>query len=845
MDPVPAPNQESRIPMIGISLPIDEVIPEAIAALRDRRGLILSAPPGTGKTTRFPSRLLDEPWLEQKILLVEPRRVAARAAARRIAMEHNTPLGGLVGYHVRLDKKVTKGTRLIALTPGLLLRQLLEDPFLEGVSCVLFDEAHERGLESDLTMAMVALAKNSVRPDLAIGVLSATLETDRFAKWLEAPIVVAKAPMFPVEIRHTSLQKERPWLDQVARHVRLLAAETSGDLLVFLPGVGEIQRLGRLLQDVQGVDILPLHGELDPDKQDLALSRGIRRRIVLATNVAESSVTVDGVKVVVDTGLARTLAHDPATGLDRLELGEISKASADQRAGRSGRQGPGICLRLWSVENHKSRFERTAPEILKLDLCGALLLLLKWNGCPIPEIPWVEIPPVSAMQRASETLAALGALQEKGLSPLGSRMAQVPLDPRLARMLLESASLGVAPEGAIASALLTERNPFGRLPREGIDFFQEVDTLRYWAGMEGAVDHGLLLEHRDGQYFDRIAGLFLKQAGISVAGLTPLGDWEEGLARAMVAGFPDRVAKLREGSRKRAVMVGGRGIRLEVDLPGKGELFLALELEDSQSESRARKFLPIKQEWLPQRLLAEKVQTGWNSDKTELLAKKQFLFQDLILKEHSVRPEDPAAMERLLAERAWEKRAEILPVTDSPAGQFLQRIALLSKICPEMDFPEMDEAVLKKCLGDMVQGCKNLDQVRDGDWLQLFQSQLDWSMRQALEEEAPAKVTLPNGQTANIVYQGGKAPVLGARIQDFFGWDKTPTIAKKRIKLLLHLLAPSGRVQQITDDLPGFWRGSYALVRKDMKGRYPKHPWPEDPWVADPVMRKGPRPRPT
>ena len=335
-------------------LPIDQVIPEAIAALRDQRGLVLSAPPGTGKTTRFPVRLLEEPWLTQRILLVEPRRVASRAAARRIAMERQSQLGGEVGYHVRLDRKVSRDTRLIALTPGILLRQLMDDPFLEGVSCVLFDEAHERGLDSDLALAMVALARNTVRPDLAVGILSATLETERFSKWLGAPVIQAKAPIYPVDLRYSVLQKDRPWLDQVARQVRYIVGETSGDVLVFLPGVGEIQRLGRMLGDLPGMDILELHGELDPEKQDLALAKGFRRRIVLATNVAESSVTVDGVSVVVDTGSARTLVHDPSTGLDRLELGEISRASADQRAGRAGRQGPGICLRLWSLENHKS-----------------------------------------------------------------------------------------------------------------------------------------------------------------------------------------------------------------------------------------------------------------------------------------------------------------------------------------------------------------------------------------------------------------------------------------------------------------------------------------------------------
>lgn len=822
-------------------LPIDLVIPEAIAALREKRGLVLSAPPGTGKTTRFPVRLLEEPWLSQRILLVEPRRVASRAAARRIAMERESALGGEVGYHVRLDRKVSRDTRLIALTPGILLRQLMEDPFLEGVSCVLFDEAHERGLESDLAMAMVALARNTVRPDLAVGILSATLETERFSNWLDAPVIQAKATIYPVDLRYSPLQKDRPWLDQVARNVRFIVGETSGDVLVFLPGVGEIQRLGRLLADLPSVDVLELHGELDPEKQDQALAKGSRRRIVLSTNVAESSVTVDGVSVVVDTGSARTLVHDPSNGLDRLELGEISRASADQRAGRAGRQGPGICLRLWSLENHRSRFERTAPEILKLDLSGALLSLLQWNGCPVSELPWLEPPPTASLARAHATLETLGAIKENQLTQLGSRMASIPMDPRLARMLLEAGRLGVAAEGAIAAALLTERNPFGRLPREGIDFFQEVDTLRLWAGMEGAADHGLDLSHRDGQYLDRIAGMFLKQAGISPNDSPENGNWEEGLARAMIAGFPDRVAKLRDGGRKRALMVGGRSIRLEVDLPGRGELFLALEVDDSQTESRARKFLPVETSWLPQALLSESVQTGWNSDKTEILALKQFRFLDLVLREHPVRPDVPETVASLLAERAWEKREEVLPAAESPAGQFLLRLGILAGACPEMELPKFGDEVLKECLFELAFGCKNLDQIKEADWLEAFRSRLDWKQKQSLDDEAPARLDLPNGRTASVTYEEGRPPVLGVRIQDLFGWDETPRIAKKRVKLLLHLLAPSGRAQQITDDLPGFWRGSYALVRKEMKGRYPKHPWPEEPWKADPVIRRGPR----
>ncbi len=465
------------------SLPIDAVVPQSIVALAKEKGLVLSAPPGTGKTTRFPAQLLAQNQFPgQKIILVEPRRVAARAAARRIALERGGLVGGEVGYHVRLDRKVGKDTRLIAMTAGILLRQLLQDPFLEGIGCVLFDEAHERGLESDLAMAMVLLARSTVRPDIAIGVLSATLETERFTRWLSAPLVQATAPIHPVEIRYSPLAKDRPWLDQVARQVRLSITEAQGDVLVFLPGVGEIKRLEKLLTGQIDWDVLPLHGELEPEQQDRALTKGPYRRIVLATNVAESSVTVDGVRMVIDTGLARSLIHDPATGLDRLELGEISRASADQRAGRAGRQGPGQCLRLWSLENQKSRDERTIPEIQKIDLSGALLSLLEWGGCPLEEFPWVEPPAPASLARAKNTLLSLGAIKEERLTALGSRMAKIPMDPRLARMLLEAAERKVACEGAIAAALLTERNPFGRQPKNGIDFFQEVDTLRLSSG---------------------------------------------------------------------------------------------------------------------------------------------------------------------------------------------------------------------------------------------------------------------------------------------------------------------------------------------------------------------------
>lgn len=825
------------------SLPIDEVVPQALSALRNEKGLVLSAPPGTGKTTRFPARMLEENATDrQRILLIEPRRVAARAAARRIALERDSSVGAEVGYHVRLDRRVGRDTRLVAMTPGILLRQLLQDPFLEGIGCVLFDEAHERGLESDLAMAMVHLAKSTVRPDLAIGILSATLETERFTKWLGAPLVKATAPIFPVDTRYSPLAKDRPWMDQVARQVRLATTEAKGDILVFLPGVGEIRRLEKLLLGQVDWDVFPLHGELEPERQDLALSQGNRPRIVLATNVAESSVTVEGVRMVIDTGLARTLIHDPATGLDRLELSEISRASADQRAGRAGRQGPGDCVRLWSLENHKSRDERTTPEILKIDLSGALLSLLEWGGCPVDELPWVEPPPVASMARARATLDSLGAIKDQGLTPTGSRMAKMPLHPRLARMLIEATNQGAACEGAIAAALLTERNPFGRQVRTGVDFFQEIDTLRLHSGFPGAMDHGLDLSRADAQYFDRVAGMFLAQADIREA--PSRENWEEGLARAMIAGFPDRVAKLREGNRKRALMVGARGIRLEEDLPGRGDLFLALDLEDSQVETRARKFLPLEWAWLPKELISDSVQIAWNAEKTEIQARKQTRFLDLILKEHSVAPDDPVEVARLLGQRAWEKREDLLPTSDSPPGQFLIRLAFLKKQCPELDLPDPDEAFLKEAIEELALKAKSLEQIKEGPWLEVFHGKLEWNQKQTLDAEAPARMTLPNHRTAAVEYHLDRPPVLGARIQDFFGWDETPKIAKKRVKLLLHLLAPSGRPQQITDDLHGFWRGSYALVRKEMKGRYPRHSWPEDPWNSEPIIRppRGGRP---
>ncbi|HTU90048.1 MAG TPA: DEAD/DEAH box helicase, partial [Gemmataceae bacterium] len=597
--------------MARVALPIDPVLPEVVAALRRQASLVLRAPTGAGKTTRVPPALLDGGLAEGgRILMLEPRRLAARAAARRMADERGGRLGDEIGYHVRFDRQCGPQTGILVVTPGILIRLLHDDPFLESTRVVIFDEFHERSLESDLALGMVRLVQQTVRPELRIAVMSATLAVEAVSAYLGGcPVIASEGRSFPVEIFHEARPERQPWPLAVARAVERMLERTPGDLLVFLPGLQEIRQTARHLEALaaeRDLVVLPLHGELPAEQQDAALLPQTRRKIVLATNVAETSVTVEGVSGVVDSGLARLLVFDPRVGLDRLQLTPISRASADQRAGRAGRTQPGICVRLWSGGAHRARPEQTEPEIRRVDLAGAVLQLLYLGETDVLRFPWLEPPREATVAQVLALLRRLGAIDDGGLTDLGRAMARLPVHPRLARLLIEGQRLGDAKRVALAAALLSERDPFARsfdepatAPRHATssDVLDRIEALEeFERSGRTATPHGSL--HRAAAHFVlRTRDQLLRSMRHRHSATPPLRhsatpplrqppSADEIVLRALLAAFPDRVARRREAGSRRGVMVGGRGVRLA---PSSGvldaEFFLCIDVDAGQKES--------------------------------------------------------------------------------------------------------------------------------------------------------------------------------------------------------------------------------------------------------------------
>ncbi|HEY7426379.1 MAG TPA: DEAD/DEAH box helicase, partial [Gemmataceae bacterium] len=585
--------------MTHVPLPIDPVLPEFLAAVRWQASVVLRAPTGAGKTTRVPPALLDAGLAEGgRILMLEPRRLAARAAARRMADERGGRLGDEVGYQVRFDRQCGLQTRILVVTPGILLRLLHDDPFLESTRAVLFDEFHERGLESDLALGMVRLVQQTVRPELRIVVMSATLAVEAVSAYLGGcPIVASEGRLYPVEILHEARPEQQPWPLAVARAVERTLERTLGDLLVFLPGLYEIRQTARHLEALAaepGLAVLPLHGELPAEQQDAALLPQSRRKVVLATNVAETSVTVEGVTGVVDSGLARMLVFDPRVGLDRLQLMPISRASADQRAGRAGRTQPGVCVRLWSAGTHRGRPEQTEPEIRRVDLAGAVLQLMYLGETDVLRFPWLEAPKEATVEQALALLRRLGAVEERGITELGRAMARLPAHPRLARLLIEGRHLGLPERVALAAALLSERDPFPRPldrpatagPRHATtsDVLDRVEALEEYE-RSSRISSALGALSRSAARFVLHARDQLLRATKRGEGRQAKGEKDEVLLRALLAAFPDRVARRREAGGRRGVMVGGRGVRLAPCSGVDAEFFLCIDVDAGQKET--------------------------------------------------------------------------------------------------------------------------------------------------------------------------------------------------------------------------------------------------------------------
>jgi ATP-dependent helicase HrpB len=847
------------------ALPIDVLLPEVMAAFGRTNRLVLRAAPGAGKTTRVPAAILDAGLAGgRQVVVIEPRRVAARAAAEFVARERRGTVGGEVGYRVRFARQGGAATRLWFLTEGVFGRDLIHDPFLETVGVVVLDEFHERHLQSDVALAVVRELQESVRPDLRLVVMSATLETAALAAYLtDAAVVTSEGRAHPVTLAYDDAGHGLRLEERVAAAVRreLAHGERSthpgdaGDLLVFLPGAGEIRRTARALAPLAasaGVDVLTLHGDQPLDEQVRALRAGPRRRIVLATNVAESALTVEGVATVVDAGLARTARFDARTGLDRLRLGAISRASATQRAGRAGRLGPGRCVRLWSRAEEVGRREHELPEVLRVDLSRTLLELAAWSLRDPTTLPWLDPPPSGALEHARRLLVDLGALAGDDWTPtaLGRRLLAFPVAPRLARMLCEAEDLGVPAEGALVAALASERDvlratrTFGGggggaavFPPGPSDFLLRVELFAEaaHAGFAAHACERLGLEAHAVRAVERTRRQLMRRRGGSVVEAP-----SDVVLRAVLAGFPDRVCRRRESGSSRAVMVGGTGVMLMAEsVVRDAELFVAVDVEAGEpgTEARVRMASAIERSWLAVTFpgaVTTGQSVGFDAPAERVLARTVVRYHDLVLDEEvrAAAPDEVAAL--LAAAAAEDPHGLVGPRADVEA--LAARLRFLGRVMPELALPDPD-GLVQDAVGVLATSARSLADLRRADVCGAMLGLLSHPQRTALDTHAPSHWTLPSGRRVPVAYAPERPPAVAARIQELFGLAASPRLGGGRVAMLFELLAPNQRPTQVTDDLASFWRTTYAQVRAELRGRYPKHPWPDDPLRAEPTVR--------
>ncbi|WP_028695061.1 ATP-dependent helicase HrpB [Pseudomonas cremoricolorata] len=833
-----------------ISLPIDAVLPALREALSQRHEVVLEAPPGAGKTTRVPLALLDQPWLAgQTIVMLEPRRLAARAAAERMASELGEAVGETVGYRIRLDSKVGPNTRIEVVTEGILARRLQDDPSLEGVGLVIFDEFHLRNLDADLALALTLNGRAMLRDDAPLKVLlmSATLEGERLSRLLDdAPVVTSEGRMFPVTTIWGAPYQTGEWVEQRVVGTCLEAlAEQPGSVLVFLPGQAEIRRVEQALSEALGErrDILlcPLHGELGLDAQRAAIQpapAGLRK-VVLATNIAETSVTIDGVRVVIDAGLERVPRFDPRSGMTRLDTQRISRASATQRAGRAGRVEPGVCYRLWSQAQHEQLPAYTAAEILQADLAGLALQLARWGVQP-DELKWLDAPPNAPFAQARDLLRRLGALAEGGhLSRHGQDMAQLPAHPRIAHLLLRGQALGLGPLACDLAALLAERD----IQRgAGADIHSRLALLggeqRAQRGEQGGVQRARQLAR---QYRGQLRGA----AKASVA--DPQAPRWVGALLAFA--YPDRIAQQRRtGGGEYRLSNGRAALFASPDALMKHPWLVIADLGSRQGQREERIYLAADFDpALFDDVLADQVnvvdQLDWDEREGVLRAERQRKVGELVLSTAPLSNLDSAARSQALINYVRRKGLELLPWTPE-LRQWQARVALLRSLDEAGPWPDLSDASLlaslEHWLAPYLERVSRVSHFAQLDLSSIVRNLLPWPLPQQLDAQAPISVQVPSGSSIRIDYNE-HPPVLAVRLQELFGLEQTPRIAQGRQVLTLHLLSPARRPVQVTQDLANFWRSTYAEVKKDLKGRYPKHYWPDDPLVAEATARAKPR----
>jgi len=825
------------------TLPIDTLLPELRRTLTQHCNAVLQAAPGAGKTTRVPLALLDAPWLQnRKIIMLEPRRLAARAAARYMANSLGERVGETVGYRVHLENRVGPATRVEVVTEGILARMLQQDPSLEAVGLVIFDEFHERSLAGDLGLALCLDSQSALREELRLLLMSATLDGDAVTQLLgDAPLLSSAGRSFPVTqhyrpVRAHFVRERRTFCHEVAVQVLAALRDEEGSILVFLPGAGEIRQLQVLLQAApldESVLLAPLYGQLSARAQDAAIQPAAAgsRKVVLATAIAETSLTIEGIRVVIDAGLTRQLRFDPNTGLSQLVTVPVSQASAEQRCGRAGRLQEGVCYRLWAQQ--QTLLAQSTPEILQADLTPLVLELAQWGVRDVTQLCWLDEPPAAHLAQATELLQQLGALDTVArITSHGRDMVRFGTHPRLAHMMLNGKSLGVAALACELAALLGERDPLAAAAGRDADITLRVELLRKIRKASAASD-GLLRQIR------ATAAQWQRQLRCEPH---PQDHSDLSMAGVLLAfAYPDRIARRRAGSDNRFIMSNGRGaLFVEAEPMAAEDMIVAAHLDGSR-EARIFLAAAVQGEQLRDThaaLLTTATHVDWDEREGCVQARRQVRLGEVVLDDEPWKEADPEAVAQALLTGLRKQGAAALP-WDGASRELQARLCFMQGLEPEC-WPDVSDtalmATLESWLLPYITGMSRLAHLKRLDLPAILQAQLDWPARQRLDEQAPTHLRVPSGSRVRLDYSQA-TPVLAVRLQEMFGLTETPCIAAGRVPVLLHLLSPARRPVQITQDLAAFWQGSYHDVRKEMKGRYPKHHWPDDPLVAQATTR--------